>query len=290
MTASVALRAAERTQSLAGRRVRYFSRWAPLGAGVGVFVIAALAAVVAGMPFAFPLVLLGAIVPSLGARRAREAIAINNEGVRARGRGDFAEAERTFARAAHHGGTTLLACIALQNLAALALARGAFDDAARLARAALALAPRPRADRRSDHFARPLGTLAIALACSGACDEAERLLEEAGAPNARPRDAMHYVPARALIALRRGRYEDVIALLDANRALLRNSLASDSTALIEAMEGLALGRLGGAYRGTPRRRTQLSYDDRTRAYVDTLVPGGAALLDRSGALPSPSGA
>jgi hypothetical protein len=281
-----ALDAARRTSALAGRRIWLYSRWLPTYLLVGGVAAAAVTLTVLSLPgLAFLPFLLALLASAAIARHSRTVLHIHNQGVAARGAGDFARAERQFVEALTHGGTRLLGCIALENLAGLALERGAFDDAATLARAAISLSPPRREGRRNDYRARPQGTLALALICSGDLDAAERVLDEALAPGAGARDRMFLVAPRALLLLRRDRPDEVFAWLDQNRAVARNSFGAETWALCEAIEGLALQRLGGAYRGGRRRSAPLPCLPRTRAYVDRIAPGGGALLDELAANP-----
>ena len=115
--------------------------------------------------------------------------------------------------------------------------------------------------------------LAFACAVTGEIEEAEACLAKLEAPGrASPLAVAFATRARATVALKRGKFEDVVAILDGERALLRNALAQNDAVLSEAMRAYALSRLGDAYRAAARTTAPIYADDLARAYVRSMLP------------------
>jgi tetratricopeptide (TPR) repeat protein len=121
--------------------------------------------------------------------------------------------------------------------------------------------------------------LAFACAVTGDLDEADACLAKLDEPgSASPLAIAFAVRARATVAHRRGRFEDVVAITDAERALLRNALAHNDAVLAEATRAYALSRLGDAYRAAARTTPPIYADDLARDYVRSMLPETLSVL------------
>jgi hypothetical protein len=186
--------------------------------------------------------------------------------------GDFDAAAAGLRALLARPATEQLVAFALYNLAGLGRRRGEDDgDGLVLLRAALAV--------ERTRFRRTTGTiedmmvadLALALAVAGDLGEADAVLSSA--PHSSYTSGIALLArSRAFVALRRGKPEDALAVLDAERALLRNTLGASDDALVQAIEAVALARTGGVYRGSPRAAHPIDADAEARVYVTRLLP------------------
>ncbi|MEI8255969.1 MAG: tetratricopeptide repeat protein [Deltaproteobacteria bacterium] len=183
------------------------------------------------------------------------------------------DARRTFEQIARgfHGRT--IASTAVHNLAELAMRRGAFEEAVKLARARLAFSP----DKGPMHDLAEQ-QLAFSLACAGSTDEslehARACEHEEASVEVRAGAAL----TRALAAFRAGRYADAQSTLSSSRTLLRTTLTGWAAALAVAMEAGVLERLDGAYRAGATAPSGLPYSASTRKLVASVLPGSEAWL------------
>jgi hypothetical protein len=114
--------------------------------------------------------------------------------------------------------------------------------------------------------------LAFTLAVMGELDAADACIAQTDMTTVSPLAIAFGVRARATLALRRGRFEDVVAMLDAERALLRNALSLHDAILVEAMRAHALSRTANAYRAAAHASGPTYADDLARAYVRSMLP------------------
>ncbi len=187
--------------------------------------------------------------------------------------GRLDDAARTFEQVARgfHGRT--IASTAVHNLAEIALRRGAFDDAVRLARVEVALSTRNSASRDRAEL-----QLAVGLACTGSIDESLEHLRACDHAEASVDVRAGVALTRSLGAFRAGRYADAQATLSASRTLLRTTLTGWAAALADAMEAGVLERLDGAYRGGATAPSGLPYSRSTRMVVASALPGAESWL------------
>lgn len=281
---SDAFEKAEQTPWLAGQRVRLYN---PTVAVLSLLVptLAAVPVVLEDplrlWPIAF--LFLGVAVAGLVAlgRRATRGLRLNNGAVALMMRGEDLGAANAF-RAAVHGffGRDIVG-MSLSNLGVLALRALDLPSAIALQRAAIA-AGRGFRFRSQPSLATDLARvqLAFALAANGQgadLDEAAALAcatEEAASPLA----MALAVRARAMIAAKRGRFDEVLAIFDGDRALLRNVLPLNDAVLVDALESYALGRLGSTYRGGARAPHPVLADEPARAYVKRTMPAAESVL------------
>jgi tetratricopeptide (TPR) repeat protein len=274
-----ALRAAAGTRALAGKEPRLLR--------VHLLVALALVPALGGIPaHAFlpdPLVLVAFLAVSVGALVAillwqRAAVKVHNDAYAAALAGDDDRAEQMFRALLARPTTEQLVAYALYHLATISGRRGDVDGAAALLRASVEV--------ERTRFLRTTGSIeqaaaaehAVALTCAGKLDDAEAALAPPSARGEFPYGVALMARSRALVALRRGKPEEAIAVLDAERALLRNALTANDDALVQAILAVALSRLGGAYRNAPRAQHPVEVDAEARAYVTRILPESEPLL------------
>jgi tetratricopeptide (TPR) repeat protein len=277
------LRAASRTRVLGGRRVRVLHNPWVVAAALSPFLALAVAANAGGDVTGAWLVgelLLAVTLLLLVLTWLRRTTLRNNEAYGALLEGDLAAAERGYLGVLRSPCPELYGSYALANLGHIALLRGELGDAAVLLAAAWEIEhKRWGAGRFSTNVAPGVcAAWAMALACEGKLDEAEQVLTRADVRNAIPGNIAGLVRSRALVALKRGRADEAIATIQAEEALLRNSLGADDTALVRAILASALVKTGGAYRGTTRTACAVPVDPEARAYVLRALPDAGALL------------
>jgi hypothetical protein len=222
-----------------------------------------------------PVLALPVLVVVLYMQHSLRAVRRNNPAVGALRRGDTDLAKHELAAGLGRYSTPATGYVLVSNLGNVALRRGEFAAATALYEAgqrclgswAGLLGPRHRAQVGCEQ--------ALALCGAGRVDEAARVL--AAVPDGTGAATIAAV-ARALVEYQQGRPEAAIERLDGARASLRNTLTGFWSALSDALSVLAMQRLGGIYRGQPRQATPLHYGDATRAIVDRILPGAAAVL------------
>jgi hypothetical protein len=207
----------------------------------------------------------------------RRGVARHNAAFSAVLAGDLDGAERGFRALLARPASDQLVAWSLYHLATVAVRRGDMDAAPPLLRASY--------DIERARFRRTSGTIesmiaadyALALAAAGKLDEADGVLGGAH-PGTFPGALALLARSRAYVALRRGKPEDAVQALDAERALIRNTLTANDDALAQAIESVALSRTNGVYRNAPRAAHPVGVDAEARAYVTRLLPEAAALL------------
>jgi predicted negative regulator of RcsB-dependent stress response len=191
--------------------------------------------------------------------------------------GDLDGAERGFRALLGRPASDQLVAWSLYHLATVAVRRGDMDAAPPLLRASHEI-ERARFRRTTGTIASMIAAdYALALAAAGKLDEAEAVLDDAQ-PSTYPGALALLARSRAYVALRRGKPEDAVAALDAERALIRNTLTANDDALAQAVEAVALSRTNGVYRNGPRAAHPVGVDAEARAYVMRHLPESAALL------------
>jgi tetratricopeptide (TPR) repeat protein len=279
------LAAAERTKALAqvGARVRVIglgTTYALLGAGAAILSpIVAFASNRAGASLTVA-VTLSVFAPVIGAlavfvmflKWTSRGAALHNRAYAALTEGRIDEAATGFAEFLRDGRRfDSTAATALQNLGVVCLRRGELADAAHLFRASIAV-DRARAFANTGSYAgHAAANLVFALACSGAIDEAAALLEEPLPEGAFAAAVALQTRAAALVAWKRGDAARALELLETHRRLLRNALAGDDAALVEAIESVARRAVG-------KPSSVVPVDDQARAYVLAAIPESEPLL------------
>jgi hypothetical protein len=275
---------AERTPWIGNARIR---RYNPTLALLLLLVptLAAVPVVLEDVGRLFPVAVLLLLVALVGlvviSRRAVRGVRLNNGGVALMTRGEDLGAANTF-RAVVRGfyGRDIVGT-SLHNLGVLALRSLDVPSAIALHRAAIAVGGGFRFKWQPNvptELAR--SQLAFVLAAAGG-DEALREADatlEAGREAISPLPIAFAVRARAMIAARRGKFDEVVDILDAERALLRNVLPLNDAVLCEALESYALLRLGNTYRGASRASSPVLADDAARAYVRRVLPEAEGVL------------
>jgi hypothetical protein len=273
---------AESTPWLSGKRIRAYNPTLAL--------LALLVPPVAGIPVAlvdpvrfWPIAFLGAMAAFFGlivlGRWSTRGVRVNNGAVALMTRGEDLGASNAFrvVVSGFHGRDVV--GVSLHNLGVLALRALDTDSAIALLRAAIAVGGGFRfrwQPNIATDLARP--QLAFALAAKNeSLDEADALLE-AGKAATSPQAIAFAVRARALLAARRGRLEEAVAILDEERALLRNVLPLNDTVLCEAIMSYALLRQGDTYRGATRPHSAVLADAAARSYVRRIMPEAEVVL------------
>lgn len=204
------------------------------------------------------------------AARQRRGVRLNNNAVAMLGGGDDMHAVASLRSAIGDLYPRDIVGMSLYNLGIVAMRALDSTSAKKLFRASVAAATGFRMKGSADLYSGlARAQLAFALAITGELDEAEGYALE---PGASALAVAFSARARAAIALRRARFEEVVAILDAERALLRNALALQDAILAEAMRAYALSRLGNTYRGVATMHAPIYADDLARAYVRSMLP------------------
>jgi len=120
--------------------------------------------------------------------------------------------------------------------------------------------------------------LAFVLAASGEDLEGARAALTAAKQTTSPLAIAFTVRAQAMLAARQGKFDEVVDILDGERALLRNVLPLNDAVLCEALGSYALVRLGNTYRGAARASQPVLADDLARAYVRRMLPEAETVL------------
>lgn len=274
---SQVLRQAEKTRALGGRRIRSLDTRI-FGVVLVLELLFALALLSAlGLPLILcaGLVLLGAVAQTIGLRALlSRGVRANNDGVEALGLDRFDDAERGFRPLVTGRYPHSYAALGLQNLSTVALQRGELEDAALLARAAMEVLTKTRPRRTVELFAGHIrANYAFALLAHGEVDEAEAVLRAPAEPGAMAKSEALLVRSRALALVRRERWEDAAALLEAERKLLCNTMTGDESVLVATLQAWSLHHLGRPYVPVPT-------DDDEAAFVTRLLPGCEAVLTR----------
>jgi hypothetical protein len=270
---------AERTKWLAGARIRAYNATALLLVLVGAMLAALPLALVDPARLALPGLALfvfgfgGGLVLRF---RAIRALRVNNGAVALMTRGEDAAASSAFRVAASGYFGRDVVSMSLHNLGVLALRSLDLPSAAALQRAAVAAAAGFRFPWQPSYaadFARAQLAFVLAATDASALDEATSLLRGTK-PLAAPLAIAFAVRARALIAARREDFDETAAILDEERALLRNVLPLNDAVLCEALHSYALTRLAD-----PARPPQpVLADDVARAYVKHIFPAAESVL------------
>lgn len=275
---------AAKTPWLAGDRVRLYN---PTLAVLSLLVptLAAIPLVLGDPERLWPVAMLLLLVAVGGlvalGRRATRGVRLNNGAVALMTRGEDLGAASTFRAVARGWFGRDVVGMSLHNLGVLALRSLDVTSAVALQRAAVA-AGRGFRFRWQPSLPTDLARAQLAFALGAAGTDED--LREADAVLAAGKDATGAQPiafavrARALVAARRGKHEEVVAILDEERALLRNLLPLNDAVLCEAMESWALGKLGGVYRGASRAQHPVLADDAARAYVKRVLPEAETVL------------
>ncbi len=181
--------------------------------------------------------------------RAVRIMRLNNEGVLALLRGDDATATARFRDVVRRRAVRESAAMGLHNLGVVALRARRPKSAVEIFRAALAVAAGGLRFRRTPTAVDALvrSHLAFALAAIGELDEGELV---AGALSGNrvvehlPMAIAYAARARALLALKRGKPDEALGILDDERALLSSVLTGSESMLADAMRAVALAAQG----------------------------------------------
>jgi hypothetical protein len=264
-------------------KLRGYNATLVLLAIVGVTTAIACAAVVAfGLAGRFELVvfaLLGWAVTclvaawALGGKR-REGVRLNNDAVVLITRGDIEGASAKLRTAVSGIFPRDVVAMSLFNQGVVAVRTRDLETAKARFRESVAMSSGFRLTRAPSLYeGLARAQLAFACAVTGELDEAAACLGHLEGPGrASPLALAFAARARATVALKRGQFEDVVAILDGERALLRNALTQNDAVLSEAMRTYALSRLGDAYRAAARTTAPIYADDLARAYVRSMLP------------------
>jgi hypothetical protein len=275
-------REAEQTPWLRGERVRRYNPTLVL-LGLLIPAVAALVLELEDPDRMWPIALLLVAAAFAGllalSRRAVRGVRLNNGAVALMTRGEDLGASNAF-RAVVKGffGRDIVG-MSLYNLGVLALRSLDLASSISLHRAAIAAGDGFRF-RWQPNLAADLSRaqLAFVLAASGEQLEEAASSLEAGKGATSPLAIAFAVRARAMLAARRGRFEEVLDVLDGERALLRNVLPLNDAVLCEALASYAVARLGNTYRGGARVAQPVLADDLARAYVRRMLPEAETVL------------
>jgi tetratricopeptide (TPR) repeat protein len=172
-----------------------------------------------------------------------------------------------------------VAAMALFNLGIIAMRERDLDSAKKLLRESVDTSSGFRLARATALYeGLSRAQLAFTQAVTGELDAADATLAHQGAPRPSPLGVAFATRARAALALKRGRFDDVVSLLDGERPLLRNALSLQDAILAEAMRAYALSRLGDGYRAAARATAPIYADDLARAYVRSMLPETEPML------------
>ncbi len=211
--------------------------------------------------------------------RQRKGVRLNNDAVALICSGDTERAKEKLHAAIGGLHSRDVVTMALYNLGIIAVRAGDVASAKEAFRASVAAASGLRFKSTPDLYSGlSRAQLAFTLAISGELDGAEACVAGIDERTTSPLGIAFGARARAALALRRGRFEEVVALLDAERTLLRNALSLHDAILAEAMRAYALSRLGDAYRAAARATAPIYADDLARAYVRSMLPETEPML------------
>ncbi len=207
--------------------------------------------------------------------RQRRGVRLNNNAVAMLGAGDDLHAVASLRSAIGDFYPRDIVAMSLYNLGIVATRERDVPSATKLFRASVAASTGPRISRADLYAGLSRAQLAFTLAITGELDEAESIASD---PGASALAVAFGARARAAIALKRGRFEEVVTILDGERALLRNALSLQDAILAEAMRAYALSRLGSSYRGVAHASAPIYADDLARAYVRSMLPETEPML------------
>ncbi len=278
-----AYRLAEATPYLGGARIHRINP-SLLGLALIVAFVVTLLGVVTGadphpLMLAAPMVVV--FVPLVVLRfYVRAGVRLNNDGVQALQRDDTDAAAAGFRATATGYYLRDTVVMALHNLGVIALRRRDFEGAAALFRAAIEASRGFRFGSTPDYYqSLARSQLAFTLAILQDTRGAEVELAAMGALPPTSLAIAYAVRACAMIAARRGQWPEVVRVLDAEHALLRNVLVASEAVLAEALESYALARIAA---GSPAAATRPSEpvlaDAEARAYVRGILPEAESVL------------
>lgn len=275
------LRAAEATPFLANTRIRGFGSPSTVVLLVAVFLGGALLAVALQQPVVALALFVGCIVLFFAWYvRATAAVRSNNHGVALLLRGDDAGASARFREVVGHWHSRDGVAMALHNLGVVALRAHDVTSATALLRACLEAGKTFRFKSMPDTWsALAHAHLGFALAVQGHVNEADAELAwlRGATPSHLPMAMAYAARAHAMMDIRSERYAEAVAILDADKALLRNVLTGNESVLAEAMLAHALTKLRG--QGEQARTPDPVYaDDESRSFVRAYLPEAEGCL------------
>lgn len=276
------LRAAEGTPFLANTRIRGLG--GPSGVAVLVLVLlgGALGAVALQQPLAAVALLVGCVTLFfVWFVRMTAAVRSNNDGVALLLRGDDVGAAAKFREVVGHWHSRDAVAMALHNLGIVALRARDVVSATALLRACLVAGKTFRFNSVPDTWsALAHAHLGFALAAQGQVQEADVELAwlRGATPSHLPMAIAYASRAHAMMAIRSERYAEAVALLDADKPLLRNVLTGSESVLAEAMLAYALTKLGGSYEGEARAPDPVYADEEARSFVRAYLPEAEGCL------------
>ncbi len=273
---------AEKTPWLEGQRIR---RYNPTLAILSLLVpvLAAVPVMLEDSERLWPIALLLLLLAMIGlvvlGRRATRGVRLNNDAVALMTRGEDAGAQSAFRVVVGGLFGRDIVSMSLYNLGVLALRSLDLQSAVALHRAAISATGGFRFAWQPNLVADlARAQLALALAATGGdLDEAGAALEQTKRATS-PLAIALAVRARAVVAAKRGRFDEAADSLDAERALLRNVLPLNDAVLCEALGSYAATRLGSTYRGAARAPQLVLADDLARAYVRRILPEAESAL------------
>jgi len=273
---------AERTPWLQGQRIR---RYNPTLALLALLVVAmaALPVVLEDPERLWPIAMLLAATALGGlvllGRRTIRGVRLNNGAVALMTRGEDLGASNAFRLVVRGSFGRDVVGMSLHNLGVLALRSLDLPSAIALHRAAIAAGDGFRF-RWQPNLPADLARaqLAFVLAASGEDLEGARAALTAAKQATSPLAIAFTVRAQAMLAARQGKFDEVVDILDGERALLRNVLPLNDAVLCEALGSYALVRLGNTYRGAARASHPVVADDLARAYVRRMLPEAETVL------------
>ena len=279
---SPVLRAAEQTPQLANTRIRGLGSPSSMAIVVLVLVAFALGSVV----WQEPLIALTLLVSSVALFfvwlvRLISAVRSNNDGVTLLLRGNDAGAAAKFREVVGRWHSRDAVAMALHNLGVVALRERDVASATAILRACLEAGKTFRFRNVPDTWsALAHAHLGFALAAQGHVKEADAELAwlRGVTPSHLPMAIAYAARAHAMMSIRSARYADAVAILDADKPLLRNVLTGSESVLAEAMLAHALTKLGGVYEGETRTPDPVYADPEARAFVQAYLPEAEGCL------------
>ena len=279
---SPCLRAAEGTPFLLGTRIRGLGSPSGVAVLVLVFLGCALVAFVGQEPVVALTLLVGTVVLfGLWFVRLTSAVRSNNDGVALLLRGDEAGAAGKFREVVGQWHSPDAVAMALHNLGIVALRGRDVVSATAILRACLEAGKTFRFKNVPDTWsALAHAHLGFALAAQGQVNEADAELAwlRGVTPSHLPMAIAYASRAHAMMAIRSERYAEAVALLDADKPLLRNVLTGSESVLAEAMLAYALTKLGGVYEGETRTPDPVYADEESRSFVRAYLPEAEGCL------------
>jgi len=279
---SAILRAAESTPQLANTRIRGLGS----PSSVAIVVLVLLGGALVSVVWQQPLVAVTLLASCVGLffvwfLRLTSAVRSNNDGVALLLRGNEAAAAAKFREVVGQWHSRDAVAMALHNLGIVAIRMRDVVSATAILRACLQAGGSFRFKNVPDTWsALAHAHLGFALAAQGQVKEADaELAWLRGVTSSHLPMAIAYAArAHAMMSIRSERYAEAVAILDADKPLLRNVLTGSESVLAEAMLAYALTKLGGSYEGETRTPDPVYADEEARSFVRAYLPEAEGCL------------